>query len=152
MRFYNAKASDITGMHIYAQLGHCHNKKPKPKLAPTAQIARYLHCIKPHHLLVEMEDGSTQRIRALDFKPYNPFLDSKVTTAAHLYSTDETRFVPDQCKANSTLSPTPLTDIACAHAAATAKYAIIPKIITPTTPPPRPKHMTDFIRMLTNEW
>lgn len=49
MRFYNTNASDITGMQIFGQLGHCPNKKQKPKLAPKDQVVRYLHRVQPHH-------------------------------------------------------------------------------------------------------
>lgn len=58
MTFYNAKDSDITGLHIFGQFRHCPNRKPKPKLEPKAQAVRYLHIIHPHHFLVEAEDGS----------------------------------------------------------------------------------------------
>lgn len=139
MRFYNAAASDIEGMHILGQLDHFPNKKPKPKLAPKAQVARYLHRLQPNHFLVETEDGSTQRIRASDFSPYNPFLDPKATTASHFHNTDATKFAPENYKANNNSICTLIDDIPHAHAAATSKYNNIPDVITPTTPPPRTK-------------
>lgn len=136
MKFYDAAASDITGLHIFGQLGHIPNKNPKSKLAPKAQVAIYLHRIQPNHLLIEIEDGSTQRIRHSDFKPYNPFLDPKVVTAAHFHNTDDTKFGPKNYKSNSITPLNPIPDLACAHAAATARHINVPEVITPTTPPP----------------
>lgn len=52
MRFYNAQASDIDGLHIFGRLGHCPNKKPKPSLAPKSEVVRHLQWIQPHHILV----------------------------------------------------------------------------------------------------
>lgn len=40
MAFYGTKASNIEGLHIFGQLGHCSNLKPKPKLNPRAQFVR----------------------------------------------------------------------------------------------------------------
>lgn len=75
MKFYNASHSDISGLYIFGQLGHFPIKSPGPKLKPRAQVVRYLHRVQPNHILVELENGSTQRIRASDFSLYDPTKD-----------------------------------------------------------------------------
>lgn len=122
IKFYNAKYSNINGLHIFGQLGRCPNRKPKSKLEPKAQVVRYLHRLQLSHILVKAEDGSTERIIQSDLKAYKPYLDPKVVTAAHLHNTDETRFVTDHYKAQAITTPSHLHEIAQAHAAATVRY------------------------------
>lgn len=81
-----------------------------------------------------MEDGSTQRILASDFKAYDPFKDPKVITAATFHNTDQNKFVPDEYKANEALNLNKLSNVVSAHAAATDKYAKVPTQIKITTP------------------
>lgn len=140
MRFYGAKSSDLQGLHIFGQLGHFPSKKPGPKLKPKAHVVRYLHRVQPNHILVETENGTTQRIRAVDFRPYDPFKDPKITTLAIFHNTDKTSYDFNDYKAHGHRAQQALFEDAYkAHAAATAKHAYIPKFITASTPPPRTK-------------
>lgn len=116
--FYGAHSSDIDDMHIFRQLGHCPNKKHKPKLVPKAKVVRYLHRIQPNHIFVEIEDGSTQSIRASEFEVCDPFKDPRVTTTGTFHNTDDRRFASVLYTANLSKAHLFLTDVANAHDAA----------------------------------
>lgn len=47
-------------------------------------------------MLVELEDGSTRKIRTADFKPYFPHADPKATTAATFDFRPGEAYTPEQ--------------------------------------------------------
>lgn len=104
MKFYSTNSSDLSGLNIFGQLVHCPIKSPGPKLKPRAQVVSYLHRVQPRHILVELENGSTQRIRSNDFSPYNPAIDTKVNTMATFHRTGNTVYDINDYKANANYS------------------------------------------------
>lgn len=106
MALYNTKDSNIEGLQIFGQLGHCPNLKQKPKLNPRAWLVQYLHRIPTHRILVELQDGSTQRIRIKDVKPYQLETDPKDITLDQLHTFPNTRFDVQDYKSHDKIAAT----------------------------------------------
>lgn len=140
MRSCGAKASNAHSLHIFGQLGYIPYRTLSSKLKPRAQVVRYLHRLHPNHLLVELENGKTQRVRSSDFRPYDPYKDPKLTTAATFHSTDNSIYDIEYYKSGANAAQAKAFKIISqAHMAATKQHSSIPKSISSNTPPPKNK-------------
>ena len=67
------EAPHITKLHTFGALGTIPRLSKKKKLENRSYAARYMYAVDPAYIVVRnIETGTYNRIRAIDFQPYRP--------------------------------------------------------------------------------
>ena len=79
---------DVSTLPPFGQYGYIHNRKPRRKLEPRAQLVQYIGRLDNRHYHVyDAKTDTISRCRAADFQEYDPNKDPIVTIQPHIAPT-----------------------------------------------------------------